>query len=78
MKTLVELFHYLHAALATGGSVVAAQWLGHKEKEKASTCAMQLVLFVGVVSLAVMALMLIGRLEFFTVIVMLTKAFWKK
>lgn len=61
VDTVNVLLINIFTALATGGSVVAAQWLGHKEKEKASTCAMQLVLFVGVVSLAVMALMLIGH-----------------
>lgn len=61
VDTINVLIINIFTALATGGSVVAAQWLGHKERDKACVCAGQLVLFVGVLSLGVMALMLIGH-----------------
>lgn len=48
----------LFSALATGGAVVAGQYLGQKDEKDACKAANQVVLFVGVLSLAVMALLL--------------------
>ena len=54
---LINIF----AALATGGAVVSGQYLGMKKKEKASIAADQLVLFVLIISLGIMALMYLGK-----------------
>ena len=49
------------AALATGGAVIAGQYLGRREAEKAGHSGGQLLLFMGEVSLLVMALFYLGR-----------------
>ena len=49
------------AALATGGAVIAGQYLGRREMEKAGHSAQQLLLFMGEVSLAVMLLFYLGK-----------------
>ncbi len=49
------------SALATGGAVIAGQYLGRREMEKASHSGEQLLLFMGEVSLAVMALFYLGK-----------------
>lgn len=53
---LISLF----SALATGGAVVAAQYIGHKEGNKACLAGEQLVATVFVLSLGIMALALLG------------------
>jgi putative MATE family efflux protein len=52
MALLISIF----GALATGGAVVAGQYMGNKQMNEARRSANQLVWFVGVVALAVMAL----------------------
>jgi putative MATE family efflux protein len=54
---LIQVF----AALATGGAVVAGQYLGRRENGRANASANQLAVFMGLLSLAVMALMYLGR-----------------
>lgn len=54
---LVSLF----SALATGGAVVAGQYMGRKEMEKANLSGGQLLLFMGEVSLGVTALLYLLR-----------------
>lgn len=61
----------LFAALATGGAVVAGQFLGQKNKENACKAANQVILFVGLASLIIMTLFLLGH-QF-----ILTKVFGK-
>ncbi len=51
----------LFTALATGGAVVTAQYLGHKEREKAKVASNQLVLCVGIISLIIMGITLVGN-----------------
>lgn len=51
----------LFTALATGGAVVAAQYLGQKNREKARVAANQLVLSVAVLSVILMIIALIGN-----------------
>jgi putative efflux protein, MATE family len=51
MTLLISLF----AALATGGSVVAGQYLGNKNEKQANKIANQLVWFVGIISIVLMA-----------------------
>lgn len=49
----------LFSALATGGAVVAGQYLGQKDEKDACKAANQVILFVAAASLAVMFLLLI-------------------
>lgn len=48
-------------ALATGGAVVAGQYIGKKQNEKASKAGEQLIIFVTLISIVLMALMYLGR-----------------
>ena len=50
MQLLISIF----AALATGGAVIAGQYLGRKDKESASTSINQLVWIVTVISIVIM------------------------
>lgn len=52
MVLLINVF----AALATGGAVVAGQYLGRKEKEKASQAATQLIWFITICAVAITVL----------------------
>lgn len=61
VNTISNLLIMLFSALATGGAVVSAQFLGSKDKERACKAANQLVLVCGVSSLLIMALSLIGN-----------------
>ena len=51
----------LFMALATGGAVVAGQFLGHGDKNKATVAAEQLVLFMVLFSVAIMSLVYLGK-----------------
>lgn len=52
MVLLINVF----AALATGGAVVAGQYLGRKEKEKASQAATQLIWFITICAVVITVL----------------------
>ena len=52
---------YIFSAMATGGAVVAGQYLGRREREEACRSAQQLMVLLGVVSLAVTALLYLFR-----------------
>ncbi len=54
---LINIF----AALATGGAVVAGQYIGAKDNENATRAGEQLIVFVTLISLATMVLMYAGR-----------------
>lgn len=54
---LINIF----AALATGGAVVAGQYIGRNQNEKASRAGEQLIVFVTLISLVIMAVMYAGR-----------------
>ncbi|MDF2589275.1 MAG: family efflux transporter [Anaerocolumna sp.] len=58
VDTLNILLINIFSALATGGAVVAAQYLGGKEKEKACKSAGQLLLSTGAISLLIMLISL--------------------
>ncbi|MDR7857429.1 MATE family efflux transporter [Tissierella sp.] len=54
---LINIF----GALATGGAVVAGQYIGRNESKKASEAGEQLIVFVTLISLVIMALMYAAR-----------------
>ncbi len=51
----------LFSALATGGAVVAGQYLGHKNREKACEAGLQLLVFVTLIAAVVMGAIYVGR-----------------
>lgn len=57
MILLINIF----GALATGGAVIAGQYLGQKKKEDACEAANQLVWFVTICAVIIMALMYLGK-----------------
>ena len=61
VNTINILLIVTFSALATGGAVVASQYLGHKNKDACNIVANQLMLMVIVVSTAIMALALIFK-----------------
>ncbi len=61
VNTINILLIVTFSALATGGAVVASQYLGHKNKEACNIVANQLMLMVIVVSVAITALALIFK-----------------
>ncbi len=63
--SLVDMLNQLaitvFAALATGGAVIASQYLGHKNQKKACEAANQLLLVVVAISLVVMVICLFAK-----------------
>ena len=63
--SLVDTFNTLMiqimSALATGGAVVASQYIGHQEPKNAKAAAAQILSVVSAVSIAVAAVVLCGR-----------------
>lgn len=49
------------AALATGGAVVAGQFLGHGDRKKANDAGEQLILFMALFSVLIMLLVYVGK-----------------
>lgn len=58
------LFINIFAAVATGGAVVASQYLGQKKLRRACESADQLILITGAVSVVIMALSILFRRGF--------------
>ena len=58
---LIQLLIFSFSALATGGAVVAGQYLGDKQIDKAQNSATQLVWFSTILSIVLMILVLILR-----------------
>ena len=56
-----QLIIQILEALATGGAVIAAQYIGHRENKKSCQTANQLMLVVTLISLGIMVLMLIVK-----------------
>ncbi|MBQ8507450.1 MAG: MATE family efflux transporter [Clostridia bacterium] len=54
VDTLNILLIYLFSAMATGGAIICAQYLGRKEKAEANETGRQLMLTVGAISVALM------------------------
>ncbi len=61
VDTLNVLLITIFSSLATGGAVVAAQYLGHKENDNACKSARQLLLISTVIALFIMIISLIGN-----------------
>ncbi|MGB8455188.1 MAG: MATE family efflux transporter [Anaerocolumna sp.] len=61
VDTLNVLLITIFSSLATGGAVVAAQYLGHKENDNACKSARQLMLISTVLALFIMIISLIGN-----------------
>lgn len=61
VDSIIILFINIFAALATGGAVVAGQYIGQKQNDKASKAGEQLLVFVALVSIVIMAIMYIGK-----------------
>lgn len=61
VDTLGVLLINIFSALATGGAVVSAQYLGHKEQEQACKSARQLLLSATLLSLIIMVVSLLGN-----------------
>ena len=61
VDTVNILLINIFASLATGGSVVAARYLGQKNKEKACRAANQLLLSITILSVIVMVVSLLGN-----------------
>ena len=61
VDSVSALMIYIFSAMATGGAVVAGQYLGRREREEACRSAQQLMVLLGVVSLAVTALLYLFR-----------------
>lgn len=51
----------LFSALATGGAVVAGQFIGHGDRGKACTAGEQMLVFVSAIAVAVMAFIYVGK-----------------
>lgn len=58
---IMILFIALFSALATGGAVVAGQYLGMRNEKNANKAATQLVWFITIVAVGIMVLMYIGK-----------------
>ena len=56
---IYTIFIYLFTAISAGGSVVVAQYIGSKDREKGNLAASQIFHLAGLVSLVCMALMLL-------------------
>lgn len=61
VDSIMILIIQIFAAIATGGAVVAGQFLGAKEEDNACSAANQLVLFIAALSVGVMALVYLLR-----------------
>lgn len=63
--SLVDMINNLiinvFAAVSTGGAVVASQYLGHEDKEKARESASQLILITGLIASVIMVLSIVCR-----------------
>lgn len=63
--SLVDMINNLiinvFAAVSTGGAVVASQYLGHEDREKARESANQLILVTGLIAGAIMVLSIVFR-----------------
>lgn len=68
VNQLNNVFIMVFSALASGGAVVASQYIGHKDRENGTLAASQLVMVTGVISLAMTAVVLLSGRQMFDVL----------
>lgn len=68
VDTIAILLIGMFGALATGGAVVSAQYIGHQEPENASRAANQLFVSVGLMSLLIMTVSLLFNKQILVII----------
>ncbi|NLB33184.1 MAG: MATE family efflux transporter, partial [Tissierellia bacterium] len=61
VDSITILLINIFAALATGGAVVAGQYIGQKQYDKASKAGEQLLVFVALISIVIMSIMYFGK-----------------
>lgn len=61
VDAIIILLINVFAALATGGAVVAGQYIGQNREDKATESGEQLIVFVTMISMVIMAIMYVGR-----------------
>lgn len=61
VDAIILLLINIFAALATGGAVVAGQYIGQNREDKASKAGQQLMVFVTIISFVIMAIMYAGK-----------------
>ena len=61
VDNVMVLFINLFAALATGGAVIAGQYLGQKDRKSSGKAATQLIWFMTAVSFGIMMLIYLGK-----------------
>lgn len=61
VDNIMILIINIFAALATGGAVVAGQYIGRKDEKSACKAATQLVWFVSLIAVAIMILVYLGK-----------------
>ena len=61
VDNIMVLFINLFAALATGGAVIAGQYLGQKNEKQSCRAATQLVWFTTIMAVLIMALIYCGK-----------------
>lgn len=61
VDNIMVLFINMFAALGTGGAVIAGQYLGQRNEKQACQAAMQIVWFITIVSVGIMAVIYCGK-----------------
>ena len=61
VDSVSNLLIYVFSAVATGGAVAAGQYLGRRDRKNACRAAEQMTVLLGVLSVAVMALLYLGK-----------------
>lgn len=61
VDSVSNLIAFVFSAFATGGAVVAGQYLGRRDEEKARCAAEQLVMVLGILSTVMMTLLYLGK-----------------
>lgn len=68
VDSISTLMIYIFTAMATGGAAVAGQYIGLKQKDDACRAGQQLIALLGVVSVALVALLYLFRTQILTLV----------